>query len=94
MEDCGCQIEKERDRYQRRKTVARSGGCGFAEMGIGLYGEMGSLDVDRSSWRRVAWMMTRVVMAGVDWRHAAVKHGDEIQWVQPRWCWGAISMVL
>ena len=44
MEDCGCQIEKERDRYQRRKAAARSGGCGFVEMGIGLYGQMGSLD--------------------------------------------------
>ena len=29
---------------------------------------MGSLDVDRSSWRRVAW-----IMAVVDRRHAAVR---------------------
>ena len=28
---------------------ARSGGCGFAEMGLG-YVSLGRLDVDRSSW--------------------------------------------
>ena len=37
-------------------------------MGIGLCGLMGSLDVDWSSWRRVAWMMVVV-----DRRHAAVR---------------------
>ena len=36
---------------------------------------MGSLDVDRSSWRRVAWMM-----AVVDRRHATVEHGGEVEW--------------
>ena len=40
---------------------------------------MGSLDVDQSSWMRVAWMM-----AVVDQRHAAVGHGGEVQWVRSR----------
>ena len=50
------------------------GGCGFAEMENGLYAQMGSLDVDRSSWRRVAWMLVVV-----DRRHAVVEHGDEVE---------------
>ena len=37
-EDCSGQIGKERDQYQRRTAAARSGGCGFAEMGIRLGG--------------------------------------------------------
>ena len=40
---------------------------------------MGSLDVDWSSCRRVAWMMAGVVMTVVDWRHAAVEHGSEVE---------------
>ena len=50
---------------------------------------MGSLDVDRSSWRRVAWMMAGVVMAVVDRRHATVEHGGEVEWVQSRCNLGA-----
>ena len=46
---------------------------------------MGRLGVDQSSWRRVAWMMAGVVMVVVDWRHATVKHGGEVEWVQS-WC--------
>ena len=46
---------------------------------------MGSLDVDQSSWRRVAWMMAGVVMAVLDRRHAAVEHGGEVEWVRS-WC--------
>ena len=55
---------------------------------------MGSLDVDGSSWRRVAWMMAGVVMAMVDQRHAAVEYGSEVEWVRS-WCEraGAISVV-
>ena len=42
---------------------------------------MGSLDVDRGSWRRVAWMMAGVVMVVVDRGHAVMEHGGEVEWV-------------
>ena len=38
-------------------------------------------------------MMARVVMAMVDRRHAIVEHGDEVEWVRSRRCWGAILVV-
>ena len=46
----------------------------------------GSLDVDRNAWRRVAWMMVRVVMA-------AVEHGGEVKWVRTQCDLGRISVV-
>ena len=36
IEDCGGQIRKERDWYQRRTTAARSGRCGSGKVGVGL----------------------------------------------------------
>ena len=45
-------------------AATRSGGCGSGKVDVGLLkwglGYMGSLDEDRSSWRRVAWMMAEV----------------------------------
>ena len=38
-------------------------------------------------------MMAGVVMAMVDRRHAIVEHGNEVEWVRSRRCWGAISLV-
>ena len=76
-------------------------GVGLPKWELGYVGRWGSLDVDWSSCRRVAWMMAgvvmTVVMTVVDWRHAAVEHGGEVEWVrsrceqagvgvQSRWC--------
>ena len=55
---------------------------------------MGSLDVDWSSWRRVAWIMAGVVMAMLDRRHVAVEHGGEVEWVRS-WCstiWASLGL--
>ena len=35
-EDCGGQIRKKRDWYQRRTTAASSGRCGSGKVGVGL----------------------------------------------------------